>query len=495
MSWLTRLLKKKSVPTVSNAPVFFTNTASGKKEVFSSQRAGKVSMYSCGPTVYSKQHIGNLKAPLFADLVARVLASAGYRVHRVINITDVGHLVGDGDEGEDKMDKGARREGKSAREIAERYASLFLDDLHTLNVDISTITFPRATEYIKEQIEMIKTLEAKGVTYRTSDGIYFDVSRFPDYGRLGGVADLMRKEAALAGLSSRIGENKEKKHPADFALWKFSTKDGNRLQEWGSPWGAGFPGWHIECSAMAKSLLGTTLDIHTGGMDHIPVHHNNEIAQSEVVNERPLARFWMHEAFVTMQEEKISKSLGNDIYLSDIIERGYHPLSLRYFFLQAHYRSPISFTWEALTASNEALHRLWKLVSEAKLAAKGRTQSTDESRKMVALLRDDLATPAALALLWECIKDEDLDPAEVWGVIAAAEPVLGLSLLNPPVSAPRTLTGTDIPQEIQELLTKRELARQAREFAAADELRIHIENRGYHVEDSASGAIVTRRPG
>lgn len=489
MSWFSRRFTS-SKPTESSAPVFFTNTLGGRKEIFSPQKAGTVTMYSCGPTVYGKQHIGNLKAPLFADLVARVLAAAGYRVHRVINITDVGHLVSNGDEGEDKMEVGVRREGKSARDIAERYTSLFIDDLQALEVDVGTIAFPRATEFIKEQIEMIRALEAKGVTYRTSDGIYFDTSTFAGYGKLGGVADAMRKEVALADLGRRIAENKEKRHPADFALWKFSPEGGGRLQEWGSPWGMGFPGWHLECSAMAKSLLGPTLDIHTGGMDHIPVHHNNEIAQSETVNDRPLSRFWLHEAFVTIKEEKISKSLGNDIYLSDIEERGYHPLALRYFFLQAHYRSPISFTWEALAASNEALQRLWKLVREAKEESRGRALPSDESRRMVALLRDDLGTPQALALLWETLKDEDLDPPQVWGVVVAAEAVLGLLLTHPPAPPRRE----PVPPDIEALAKSRDAARGMKDFAKADELRMHIEKRGYRVEDGPSGTIVTPTP-
>jgi len=488
-SWFDKLLNPPSKPTTSSAPVFFTNTLTGKKSIFSSLKAGQVLMYSCGPTVYSKQHIGNLKAPLFADLVARVLTQAGYRVRRTINITDVGHLVSDGDEGEDKMEMGAKREGKSAHDIAEHYGTMFISDLNDLHIDIHSITFPRATEYIKEQIEMIKILESKELTYRTNDGIYFDTSRFPAYGKLGGV-DLMRKEAALAGLASRIGENKEKKHPADFALWKFSPAGGKRLQEWPSPWGMGFPGWHIECSAMIRTILGPEIDIHTGGMDHIPVHHNNEIAQSESANGRALARYWLHEAFVNIENEKISKSLGNDIYLSDVVERGYHPLSLRYFFLQAHYRSPMNFTWEALGAANEALSRLWKLTREAKESAKGRALPSDTSRKVIAHLRDDLSTPVALALVWEALKDDDLDPPQVWGVIVAAEPVLGLMLTNPP-----RITHSPIPEDIQTLARERDIAREAKDFARSDEIRIHIEHRGYRVEDTPSGTVVVRKPG
>lgn len=445
-------------------------------------------MYSCGPTVYSKQHIGNLKAPIFADLVARTLTEAGYRVRRVINITDVGHLVGDGNAGEDKMEVGARTEKRGVRDIAERYTRMFLDDIHALNLDTERIKFPRATEYIKEQIAMVEELERRGFTYRISDGIYFDTSLFPDYGQLGGVREQLRSGVG----ESRIGENEEKKNAADFALWKFSPKNEHRLQEWGSPWGPGFPGWHIECSAMAKALLGETIDIHTGGIDHIPVHHNNEIAQSQNANGKPLARYWMHEAFVNLGEEKIAKSVGNVIYLSEIIERGYHPLALRYFFLQAHYRTPVSFTWEALAASHEALERLWRLCLRTRTESGGRGKPSDQSRRIIAHFRDDLATPQALALLWESLKDEDLDASEVWGVIEAAETVLGLSLTYPPIAP--TVT-TELPDDIQKLLYERDLARNARDFGRSDELRIHIENRGYRVEDGPSGTVVTKHPG
>lgn len=492
MSWLKNLFAPKPSPQAkSDAPLFFTNTLTGKRELFSPLRAGSVLMYSCGPTVYSKQHIGNLKAPLFSDLVARVLTQAGYRVKRVINITDVGHLQSDGDEGEDKMEVGAKREGVRATDIAERYTKMFLDDIEAIGLDTSEIRFPRATEYIKEQIAMVKALEERGYTYRTSDGVYFDTSKFPAYGKLGNISPQHTREEAIAGIGRRISENKEKHQPADFALWKFSPVGSRREQEWSSPWGLGFPGWHIECSAMARALLGVELDIHTGGIDHIPVHHNNEIAQSESVNGKPLARFWMHEAFVNVADEKISKSLGNDVYLSDIIERGYHPFALRYFFLQAHYRTQISFTWEALEAASGALTRLWRLTEKIRTEAKGRTKASDTSRRILALLRDDLATPQALALLWETVRDEDMDRAEQLAAIEAADAVLGLRLLTGgTVTVPEV-----IPQHIQALVHEREVARQNQDFAKSDALRIHIATSGYHVEDGPNGAIVTRKEG
>jgi len=487
MKWLSTLFARESEPAKSDAPLFFTNTLSGNKEAFSSRKAGEVSMYSCGPTVYSKQHIGNLKAPVFADLIARILTSSGYRVRRVMNITDVGHLISDADEGEDKMEKGARAEGLSAQDIAARYTKMFLDDIKALNLDTGAISFPKATDYIKEQVAMVQTLEEKGYTYKTSDGIYFDTSRFPSYGVLSHGGTALREEA-FAEIGRRITSNSEKKHPADFALWKFSPRGSQRQQEWSSPWGMGFPGWHIECSAMAKALLGPELDIHTGGIDHIPVHHTNEIAQSESVNGRPLSRFWLHEAFINLGEEKIAKSTGNVVYLSDITERGYSPLALRYLFLQAHYRSPISFSWHALAAANEALVRLTRFSTTIAEEANGRMKQTDASRRMIALLRDDLATPAALALLWQTVKDEDMEREEQLAVIDAAESVLGLSLLSPKDQF-------EVPANIQALVEERELARQSGDFTKSDALRIHILEGGYLVEDGPSGAIVTRKPG
>ncbi len=489
MGFFASLFSKPSKVTVSNAPIFFTNTLSGKKDLFAPLVPGAVQMYSCGPTVYSKQHIGNLKAPLFADLVARVLMAAGYRVRRVMNITDVGHLKSDADEGEDKMELGAKREGVSAQEVAIRYTKLFLADIEAIHFDTETLVVSRATDYIKEQIAMVRVLEEKGYTYRTHDGIYFDTAKFPNYGKLGNINHTHSREEALAGLGRRITENKEKRQPEDFALWKFSPLEESRQQEWESPWGVGFPGWHIECSAMIKALLGTEIDIHTGGIDHIPVHHNNEIAQSESANGKPLARYWLHEAFVTIADEKVSKSLGNDVYLSDIIERGYSPLSLRYFFLQSHYRTSIDFTWEALGASQIALERLWRLTEEVAEDSKRRAKPSELSRRMMALLRDDLATPAALALLWETLRDEDIEPVEKWAVIECADAVLGLDLLTPPS---QTVSRENIPAEITELMEEREEARASGDFAKADELRIHIQNRGYAVEDSPTGPTLAK---
>ncbi len=487
MSWFSGLFRPTSSSSVSNAPVLFTNTLTGTKEIFTPRKAGVATVYSCGPTVYSKAQIGNLRAYVFSNTITRVLAQAGYRVRPVINITDVGHLVSDADEGEDKMLVGATREGKSASEIADTYTRVFIEDIAKLGIDTDALQFPRASEYINEQIEIVQLLEQKGFTYTTSDGVYFDTAKLSNYGLLAGHTNVQSRDTVAAEIGRRITANKEKHHPADFALWRFSKNASNRLQEWKSPWGTGFPGWHIECSAMARALLGQPIDIHTGGIDHISVHHTNEMAQSEAAFGTPLARVWMHEAFLTVDGEKVSKSLGNDIYLSDIEERGYHPLALRYFFLQAHYRTTVSFSWEALRASDEALKRLWRHARDVRALSSERRAPSDAGRTLISYLRDDLATPQALALLWESLKDDELSGPQLWDLIVTAEQVLGLSLTNPPGTG-----ALSIPADIQQLVNEREAARVARDFARADELRIHIESRGYRVDDGPVGSTVTK---
>ena len=465
------------------APVFFTNTIGGNKELFIPQKPGTVSMYSCGPTMYGPAHIGNLRSYVFSDTAARTLIAAEYRVNRVINITDFGHLVSDGDEGEDKMTKGLRREGlpltlKNMRTLAERYTAGFLDDLSDLDIDTEHITFPRASDYIQEQIALIKTLEQKSYAYRTSNGVYFDTSRFPGYGKLGGI-NLDNQKT-----SSRLKLTDEKRNPSDFVLWKSDTKLG-----WESPWGLGFPGWHIECSAMIRSLLGQEIDIHTGGEDHIAVHHNNEIAQSEAASGRKFVHYWMHNAFLTMGGEKASKSLGNVVYLSDLREKGFHPLALRYFFLQAHYRTPLSFSWDALSAAASALDRLWKISREIAQESKRVGEPSEALNRFLATMRDDLATPQALSVIWDSIRSEDLTPEEKYGLIEAADAHLGLSLINPQIV--ETLTGANIPENMRDLIARREAARASKDFKEADRIRADIERSGYRVDDDPEGPVLT----
>lgn len=457
--------------------VFLVNTLSGKKERFVPLSGRTVKMYSCGPTVYGPQHIGNLRAAVFSDVLARVLAASGYRVRKVVNITDVGHMVGDGDEGEDKMAVGAKRDHKTPKEIANRYAKQYLADIRALNVDTRAIRFPRATDYIPDQIRMIRALEKKGYAYRADDGIYFDVTRFEGYGKLGG----MDKAELRAG--ARVAVAGGKRHPEDFALWRFAKQ--NDLQQWKSPWGMGNPGWSIECSAMSKALLGATLDIHTGGEDHIAIHHNNEIAQSEGANDRPLARYWLHNAFLTIDGDKISKSLGNIYTLDDIRERGIEPLAFRYFLLQAQYRSPLSFTWEALQAAANGYARLHELAQTIKTAARGTSKKNARTSEFLMQVRDDLATPRAIARLWELLPDDSVPAAERLHIIEAADATLGLGLLYERKAAV-------VPNDILALGKERDAARANKEYEKSDQLRSQIEARGYTLNDTQEGTKITK---
>lgn len=440
-------------------------------------KAGKVSLYSCGPTVYGPQHIGNLRAAVFSDTLARTLAVAGYEVKRVVNITDVGHMVGDGDEGEDKMMVGAKRDNVTPEEVADKYAKQYLADIKALNVDTRRVRFPRASDYIPDQIKMIQELEKHGHTYTLPDGVYFDTSTFPDYGKLG------RRSAVQIEAGARVAMVEGKHHPQDFVLWRMAKP--NDLQKWKSPWGVGNPGWSIECSAMIRALLGKTIDIHTGGEDHVSIHHNNEIAQSEGANGVPLAHYWLHNAFLTIDGEKVSKSLGNIYVLDDVKAKGFHPLALRYLFLQAHYRSPLSFTWDALAAASEALTRLWKVAREVRASA----HKSVARSSFLSAAADDLGTPKVLALLWE--KLNSAAPAEEkWAALVEADMLLGLSLTNPPAE-PKALAAKDLPDALRTIAQEREEARKAKDFARSDELRVHIRNGGYHVDDTPSGQVFT----
>lgn len=483
MDWLKRIFSRQTNATQKRLThIFLTNTLTGNKEIFIPQKVGLALMYSCGPTVYSKQHVGNMRAAIFSDTLARVLKGAGYHVRRVTNITDVGHLVGDGDHGEDKMTVGAKREKLTPEEIAARYTRIYLEDITDLNVDTDDIQFPHATAYIKEQIALAKTLEEKGFAYRLSDGLYFDTQKFPRYGKLGNVSQ-MKLEAG-----ARIEAVKDKRHPADFVLWRYAKP--NDLQQWDSPWGRGNPGWHIECSAMSRSLLGQELDLHTGGEEHVTTHHNNEIAQSEGASGRTFVHYWLHNAFLNMDGEKISKSLGNVFYLSDIVDKGFHPLSLRYFFLQAHYRTPLSFSWDALAGAASALERLWRLSREIANESQRICASSEARARFLAAMRDDLATPQALGILWDSLKSEDYAPKEKWGLLEDADAHFGLSLLDPP--ATNAMAHSDIPEEVQEMLAHREAARARKDFEEADRIRGDIESSGYRVDDGPKGPMLTK---
>lgn len=453
----------------------------------------EVRMYNCGPTVYGKQHIGNLSMFVFADILKRTLVYNNFPVKQVINITDVGHLTSDADEGEDKMTKGLKRDGlkpsiENMKVLANTYTEIFLSDIASLNIDTSSILFPRASEYIPAQIAMIETLEQKGYAYRTTHAVYFDTTRFAEYGKLGGI-DLDGMEAG-----ARVAVSSEKRHPTDFALWKVEKKIG-----WDSPWGKGFPGWHIECSAMIRKCLGEQIDIHTGGIEHIPVHHNNEIAQSEsITGKKPLARFWMHRAHIQFEGGKIAKSSGNTVYLSDILEKGYHPLALRYLFLGAHYRTNANFSWDALQASQTAFVRLRALVQSL---PSGGAISPQHQRGIHERMNDDLDTSGALSEIWNATKDSSLSPADLRATILDADTILGLKLSESDSQAD-TLTakliGTivpveSLPQDIVLIIEEREKARSDKAWEHADQLRAELLEKGYSIEDKPEGPEVRQR--
>jgi len=490
MGWLDFLSPK---PASQKTSVTLHNTLSGEKEPFSTILPNTVKMYNCGPTVYGPQHIGNLSMFIFTDVLRRTLEYAGYKMRQVINITDFGHLTSDADEGEDKMTKGLKREGlkptlENMRTLAEKYTDIFLNDLKTLNAKLDDTEFPRASDFIPAQIAMIKTLEEKGYAYRGKRGVYFDTKQFPDYGKLGTINIEGQKEGA------RVAANDEKKNPTDFVLWKNDAKLG-----WDSPWGKGFPGWHIECSAMIRAILGEQIDIHTGGIEHIPVHHNNEIAQSEAATgKKPFARFWLHRAHLQLEGGKMAKSEGNVVYLSDIIEKGFHPLSFRYLLLGVHYRQPSNFTWEALEAAQNAFLKLRKLVDT--LPEGGRVPQDYQTRFKERLF-DDIDTPGALAILWEMTKNADLAPKNLRAGIIDFDTVFGLGLDTEDSKARKlwekelgvVVSSHDAPMHIQELLAKREAARAKKKWADADDYRAQIEGAGFVIEDTADGPRVVKK--
>jgi len=432
----------------------------------------EVGLYTCGPTVYDYAHIGNLRTYLFEDTLRRVLEFNGYSVRHVMNITDVGHLVSDADTGEDKMEKGSRRTGKTAWDIAEFYTSAFKEDLEHLNI-LKPQIWCKATEHIQEQIQFIRCIEEKGFTYTTLDGIYFDTSKMPDYGYMGRI-DI---EGLHAGSRVEVGE---KRHPTDFALWKFSPPDSKRQMEWDSPWGIGFPGWHIECSAMSAKYLGSFFDIHCGGEDHINVHHTNEIAQTEACFGTRLANFWMHGYFLQLDETRMSKSSGEFLRLKVLIDNGIDPIAYRFFNMSAQYRAKINFSWESLESAEISLNRLRSTVcdwGEPGQANKGYVQQFQEQ------VNDDLNMPRAMAVTWDLVKSP-LDNSEKKATILLFDQVLGLGLSD------WRHVEEQIPASILDLVQQRQQARMNKNFALADQLREKISNSGYEVEDTPEGSRV-----
>jgi len=460
-------------------PIYLYNTLTRRLDEFKSIKKKKVGLYTCGPTVYNYAHIGNLRTYVFEDILKRTLAYNGYKIKHVMNITDVGHLTDDADAGEDKMEKGSAREGKTAWDIADFYTREFRTDMDELNILPPNI-WCRATDHIKEQIKLIKKLEKKGFTYATSDGIYFNTSKLSDYGKL---ANLQNQELR-AGVRVDVGD---KKNITDFALWKFSPKLQKRQMEWTSPWGIGFPGWHIECSAMSAKYLGQPFDIHCGGIDHIPVHHTNEIAQSEAANDGRLANYWMHGEFLLMGSDKMAKSGDNFVTLHTLQEKGISPLVYRYLLLQTHYRKQLTFSWEALTSAQNGLHHLYQLAKKLKTEKEFSTDSKKIEgqqkikKQFTDTINDDLNIPNAFGLIWEAIKEGKISKETLLNF----DKIFGLQIKEVMEKKEATLS-----EEISILVAERDQARHKKDWDRSDELRLQLEKLGYKVEDSKEGTKI-----
>lgn len=455
------------------------NTLTNKKEEFQPICGQEARIYSCGPTVYNYAHIGNLRTYVFMDILRRVLQRAGYKLKHVMNITDVGHLVSDADEGEDKMMKTAKEQQKSPWDIAEYYTKVFFEDIEALNIQTPEI-ISKATEHIPEMIDFVQALVEKSYGYETSDGIYFDIGKFQDYGKLSGV-DL---EGQMAG--ARVEVNEEKRHPADFAIWKKAPKE--HIMQWQSPWGMGYPGWHIECSAMARKYLGDTFDIHTGGVDHIPVHHENEIAQSEALLGKPAVNYWLHGEFLLVDNGKMSKSLGNTYTIADIKKKGYNPLAFRYLCLNAHYRNKLNFTWDGLQAAQISLDRLY----EGALAHKTgkdevQPQVIDDFRvQFDDAIFDDLNIPKALGVIWN-ITRYNIKSKALFDLLVELDSVLGFNMDKVSEKEEKEI---ELDSDIQDMIALRQQARKDKNWKLADELRDKLKERGIGLEDTPQGVKV-----
>ena len=468
----------KSKKNTSN-PIYLYNTLTRHKDIFKPIKAGKVGMYTCGPTVYNYPHLGNLRCYLFEDILKRVLFYNGYDVKQIMNITDVGHLTNDRDMGEDKIEKESKKEGKSAWEIVEFYTKAFKEDLKNLNIIFPDILC-KATDNIHEQIKMIQTLEKKGFTYRTSDGIYFDTSKVPDYGKLSGQNLEQLKEGA------RVEINEEKKNHTDFALWKFSKKDEGRQMEWPSPYGVGFPGWHIECSAMSVKYLGEQFDIHCGAVDAISLHHTNEIAQTEAMTgKKPWVNFWMHSGFLNLDGgRKMSKSAGDVLTLNNIfINKGVNPLAFRFLTLGTHYKKPMDWSDSSVAAAKNGYENLLSKISA--LGNKVGKINNEWKEKFITVINDDLNMSQAIAVLNEMLKS-DISPADKLATALDFDKVFGLKFSD------AIQKKVEIPANIKVLVDERETARKAQNWTKSDELRDKIKELGYEVKDTSSGQEISK---
>ncbi len=456
------------------------NTLTRRKEEFVPIRPGEVGLYTCGPTVYNYAHIGNLRTYLFEDVLKRVLTYNGYRVRHVMNITDVGHLTGDRDMGEDKMETGAAREGKTAWDIAAFYTRAFQEDIRRLNILEPTV-WCKATDTIPEQIDLIRTLEVKGYTYRTSDGIYFDTSKVPDYAKLSN----QRLDDLQEG--ARVEKNPEKRNPTDFALWKLSPPGSRRQMEWDSPWGVGFPGWHIECSAMSMMYLGDQLDIHCGGQDHVDIHHTNEIAQSEAATGRKFFNVWMHGAFLNIAGgKKMAKSEDNFLTLENaLVRRNIPPITYRFASFLSHYRKPMEYSDESIQGARNGLEHLHNQVRDlAQSAPAPGNVHPDFKAKFLESVNDDLTMPRAMAVVQELLKSE-LSGADRLATVLDFDRVLGLDL-------DRLDRPEELPADVRALVDARRQARASKNWAESDRLRDEIQSRGYTVKDTRDGMQVVK---
>jgi len=458
------------------------NTLTRSVEQFIPINPAVIGMYACGPTVYDFAHIGHMRKYVGDDILIRVLQLNGFSVKHIMNITDVGHLVSDQDHGEDKMEKGAKKYGMTVWDIAKKFEAQFFESTKHMAIKNPDVVM-HATEYIPEQIALISILEKKGYTYLIEDGLYFDTSKFPTY------FELSRQNPAELKKGARVEFAVGKKNAADFALWKFSAKDELRQMEWDSPWGIGFPGWHVECSAMSMKELGSHFDIHSGGIDHITIHHSNEIAQSESATGEKFVNYWVHHNFLMVEGEKMSKSLGNVYQVSDVVTKGFDPLSLRYLFLQTHYRQEMNFTWESLEAAQKALFSLRREITswseETALVENGEAMPDKAYlEKFTDSVNDDMNMAKALAVVWELTKDKNLDQSVKRATMVIFDSVLGIDLFRKDV--------LEIPADVMSLIEKREEARLKKDYLLADTLRDQVLSLGYAINDTKTGQEVAK---
>ncbi|MBI5221445.1 MAG: cysteine--tRNA ligase [Candidatus Magasanikbacteria bacterium] len=461
--------------------LYLYNTLSRRKEEFKPLKGKTVSLYTCGPTVYDFAHIGNLRTYIFEDILKRVLLYNGYKVKHIENITDVGHLVSDADEGEDKMMKALRREGltpseQSLLKLAHKYTLAFKRDINLLNI-LPPKHWTKATDHIQEIVKLIKEIEKNGYTYQTADGVYFDTAKLKDYGKMANL------DQAQLQAGARVEVNKSKKNPNDFALWiKAIGENQNHVMQWPSPWGVGFPGWHVECSAMSMKYLGRHFDIHCGGIDHIPVHHTNEIAQNEAAVGKKTVNYWLHGEFLNLDSGRMGKSVGNFVTLQTVISQGYETLAFRYLCLQTHYRQKLVFSWPAVKSAQNALQNLQEIIVEYDKAQVG---CAEYEEKFNLAINDDLNIPKALAVVWDLINDSTLPSGAKKKSLVKFDEVLGLNLAK--------IIKEEVPAEVTALAQDRQKAREDKNFKQADLWRQKIEELGYRVEDTPLGFILKKK--